>query len=640
MLASIRIEDLDQLLNELEQLARSTSPRSDFFAATLQRLQFLFNATGTAVMTRTTADHWLPVAVCGPLSMDDVKATLSAVDDSQIFCTSTDQRILAVPIRKDQWQRGALVVELPKSVSEAELKGLLSLAQAFAEIVATRQLSEIEHLFDSKWLGFQRSLLGIGTALSSEECAYTIVNDLASLVQADRVSLVQLSDRGKIRTLAVSGVVKPDAKARSTEAIVDACKQTIASKKPISRRHPGGTEAKVDASPVSEKDLLGNFVAVPIVQQYEGGATASDSAILFEWDDGESFLFGCTTLNYLLPAVAAGWLQHQRWLRLPKPIRSMFDIRPQLGAIRWVGKFFRLAIITAVGLAIAVGLCMPTTLRIESEGTLEPVEQRMVFAAQDGVISRILVSDGQHVEKGESLIEMRSPMLELEIQEVLGDIRANVEKRDGLNLAVNQLSRDDPTAYSIQSRISSEIRELEIQLETHLEKHKALVSEQEKLVIRAPITGAVVARQINKFLDSRPVRRGEGLLRVVNLNGPWRLELLVRDQDSGYVKRKLYSQSRVLSGDVAEDAARQLEFAIASSPDHRFVANATWMSESARNPKGDGMYIDLIADVDQQVPKLGHMGATVYAYFDCGLHPFWFVWTRPLVETIQRKLWF
>ncbi|MEZ6137198.1 MAG: HlyD family efflux transporter periplasmic adaptor subunit [Pirellulaceae bacterium] len=256
----------------------------------------------------------------------------------------------------------------------------------------------------------------------------------------------------------------------------------------------------------------------------------------------------------------------------------------------------------------------------------------------DGVIDDILVEDGQQVTQGQPLVKMRSAMLEIQIQETLGEIEANSQKRDGLGVAINQLTRDGSTDYAMQSRLSSEVRELETQLETLEQKLTALRAQDNELLILSPIDGVIVTRQVEQTLKSRPVRRGDALMRVVRLTGPWQLELQVADQDSGYVKRKIFGAER--GGDVPPGPPSEVEFVFASQPDQHRQARVTWLSESARNASGDGMHIDLLADVAPDVAARGHMGATVYAYFECGQQPFWFVWSRPFIETLQRKNWF
>ena len=149
----------------------------------------------------------------------------------------------------------------------------------------------------------------------------------------------------------------------------------------------------------------------------------------------------------------------------------------------------------------------------------------------------------------------------------------------------------------------------------------------------------VVAREIERFLNARPVRRGDALLRVVNLKGPWRLELLVADRDSGYIKRKLFDPTSSAGGFVGSEVDASCQYVISSQPNQTHNAEVTWVSETARNPTGQGVYVDMHARVDSALGQTSHMGATVVGFVDCGRKPLWFVWSRPFIEALQRKHW-
>lgn len=671
MLNSISIEEIDRLLEELERASHASSRRK-FFDSALERLKFLLRARGVCILMRAASEQWIPVARLGVLAghyLDSFRSPSS----TQAFWTSRDLRFLAVPIRKlaeadSQWHRGAVAIEFEQAPSSSEIDELAKLCDAFAEVLALRQWSELEELLDHKWLSFQRSLTELANTSSLGEAAVSIVNDLAALLNADRVALTRLSPTG-IETLAVSGVVRLERKAEAAIAIRDISRNAMERLRPISqhmpRKSPTGENDRPHSTTASKSasksastttstaathsaslpnehraGLLENYLCLPLAAPTRRGRPLATAAVLIEWNEYESFLLGTGTLNYMFPAFAASWLQHQRWLAVPYAVRRMFGAMQPGHLSRWTGKLVRVAGLAACIAAAGWALCLPASLRIEAEGSLQPATQRVVFAPLDGVIEQILVRDGQEVKAGDKLAEMRSPMLEIQLQEVQGEMRANAEKRDGLNVAINQLANENPSAYALQSKFSSEIRELETQLQTLEQKQDAIRIEQRKLSLTAPIDGLVIARQIERFLKSRPVRRGDALLRVVQLDGPWHLELTVADQDAGYLKRKLFAASTTTSGAIAPKAPRELEFVIASQPTEKLTARATWMSQTARNPQGTAVVIDLLAEVDEAVAARGHMGATVYAYVDCGPQPFWFVWSRPLIEAIQRKLWF
>lgn len=659
MLNSISIEEIDRLLEELERASHASSRRK-FFDSALERLKFLLRARGVCILMRAASEQWIPVARLGVLAGHYIDSFRSP-SSTQAFWTSPDLRFLAVPIRKlaevdSHWHRGAVAIEFEQAPSSSEIDELAKLCDAFAEVLALRQWSELEALLDHKWLSFQRSLSELANTSSLGEAAVSLANDLAALLNADRVALTRLSPTG-IQTLAVSGVVRLEPKAEAAVAIRDISRSAMEHLRPISqhmpRKSPTGendrprsTTAPTSASNAAtlpnehRTGLLENYLCLPLVAPTRRGRPVATAAVLIEWNEYESFLSGTGTLNYVFPAFAASWLQHQRWLAVPYAVRRMFGAMQPGHLSRWTGSLVRVACLAACIAAAAWALCLPASLRIEAEGSLQPANQRVVFAPLDGLIEQILVSDGQEVKAGDKLADMRSPMLEIQLQEVQGEMRANAEKRDGLNVAINQLANENPSAYALQSKFSSEIRELETQLQTLDKKQDAIRIEQQKLNLTAPIDGLVIARQIERFLNSRPVRRGDALLRVVQLDGPWQLELTVADQDAGYLKRKLFPASTATSGAIDPNASRDLEFVIASQPTEKLTARATWMSHTARNPQGTAVVVDLLAEVDEAVAARGHMGATVYAYVDCGQQPFWFVWSRPLIEAIQRKLWF
>ncbi len=530
------------------------------------------------------------------------------------------------------------------------MEEVVQLCHAFVEVLAMRQWFEQEDLLDDKWLSFQQSLAGLAAGQSMEESAYTIVNDLAVLLAADRVSLAQRQPSAKTRVLAISGVIKPEPCAARVLAIHRLCAQAIEQGKPLTEHVAFGSSTA--AGPATTETGFQNYVCIPIASWPSSGEAVCDSGLLLEWQDYEAYLRGCSLLNYILPAFTIAWRQQQRWNSLPKTLRKLLTIRRSRTPSSWRASSVRWLAVAAGLVLAAWALNMPTRLRIEAQGTLQPIEQRVVFAALDGVVQRVLVDDGQAVQRGQTLLEMRSPMLEIQIEETLGEIETNATTRDGLNVLVNQLGSQPEVDVTRLSRLSSEIQELESKLITLKKKHMALTEQREKLVIQAPIAGEIVARQIHRYLDARPVQRGDALLRVVDLAGPWQLELEVADRDSGYVRDKLLASTQASAesagnqadnsriGAVPLASERELQFVYTAQPDIQRSAQATWLATAARNPLSQGMIVDLMAEVEPVDAAAGYMGAGVVAYVDCGQHPFWFVWTRPFIEAIQRRMWF
>jgi multidrug efflux pump subunit AcrA (membrane-fusion protein) len=277
-------------------------------------------------------------------------------------------------------------------------------------------------------------------------------------------------------------------------------------------------------------------------------------------------------------------------------------------------------------------------MTIESKGTLEPVSRRLIHASSDGFIEELLVEDGDRVVAQQELARLRSPSLDLQIEEVMGQLRAIAEKRNGLKVAINQLSPNATDALANQTRLSTELVILDSS-ESHAREMLAFYqAEQSRLVIRSPIDGVVVARRLRQELENRPIRRGDPLLQVVDLSGDWQLSVEVADRDSDYVNRFYGERSRAGRGQATPSNA--VEYTFDSLPSDSFAANVTDIARVIENREGLGGFQEVLASVAREDAARVHMGATARVRFACGREPFAFVWSRPLVEFLQKRFRF
>ncbi|MEZ6137197.1 MAG: hypothetical protein R3C53_20090 [Pirellulaceae bacterium] len=239
---------------------------------------------------------------------------LNDASPRQAFVHSHDHRLLAVALRPHglnaehaspdsnagHWQRGALLVEFAHPPSISELPDLVKLCQAFAEVLAARQSAELETLLDTKWLNFQKSLANLAATSTTDEAATLIVNDLAALTDAARVSIVRSARLSRPTAIAVSGVVQPQKKAANVEAIETLGKQAIRKRQPLCNhqalnrtRQEENNNSAEHAQPANGFE---NYVCIPLITaSSDGQSTAIDTAVLFEWPSYEAFLSGCTT---------------------------------------------------------------------------------------------------------------------------------------------------------------------------------------------------------------------------------------------------------------------------------------------------------------------------------------------------------
>ena len=289
---------------------------------------------------------------------------------------------------------------------------------------------------------------------------------------------------------------------------------------------------------------------------------------------------------------------------------------------------------------ISVAVCLgggiiyfmsPTELVILAQGTLQASEQRFVFAPAEGYVDKIYVADGQIVQSGEVVATISSPPLQLQVNQIAAEIGLTDQKRAGLNITLNQLKpADDPTNLT-DSRLAGEVQELEARRANLVEQKQLLDREQERLQLRSPIDGTVIAWEVEKYLENRPVRRGDTLLRIAALDQQWRLESTVADWESGYVVEAYGAMQ-------AEHKSLAVEYVLASSPGVKRTGNVLSISSTMLDVDG-GQHLEVMVEPDE-MQESRRLGTSVTVSIPCGRFPRWFVWTRSILDAVHRRFWF
>lgn len=640
MLTNQRIEDIDQLLNELERQAQSNLPGPQFFSHLLQRLRFLLEANSAAVLA-PTGSAWISIAQSGDVddavandfssALEASAATNPTLNLQTLMGISGDRRWYATPLRPANFAKGCLLVTLDREVPPSAIPGMLELMAAFSEVLALRQMSELEHFLDNRWEKLTHLCATLLDASFDADGGKLLVNQLVSIFGAARVSLANASSFGSVTLETVSGTPTLDLNSKVVHTLTQLATPTFKSRKPVVRQQRQNPVATNDSNGLAEDGAFANAISLPLLANSK--SKRCDSVIVIEFQSYAEMVAATATISHILPTLSLAWQQHRRWNRLPRVIRFLGERR--LALAKWKSRaIVSCVLILLAGLAY-IALKSPYPLTIEAAATLEPRLHKTIFTNLDGYIEELLVDDGQLVEVGTQLARVRSPELELRIEQLVGEMRTLNEKRSALQIASNQLNLDAADSLVNQNRLASEIKQLDAQ-EGNLNSQLSLLnSEKQKSIITSSIRGTVVAKDITQQLASRPLRRGDALFRIVDLDGPWHLKIQVADRDSGYVLNlKLAPAHKPLNKDMP------IRFVLDSIPGEQFDAHVTWISNSVQNTGGTGGFVEMHAAVDKSVIDRAHMGASARAYFHCGEQPTWFVWCRPLVEAIQRRLWF
>jgi putative peptide zinc metalloprotease protein len=180
-----------------------------------------------------------------------------------------------------------------------------------------------------------------------------------------------------------------------------------------------------------------------------------------------------------------------------------------------------------------------------------PYQAEQVFVDTPGHMETKRASEGSWVDQGEVLAELRSPELELAMEDLQGQLmqyRSQLER-------VRRIKFNNPTEASTQRQIQESIAMVEDQL---AQKHK----QQERLKIKSPRAGYVFAP------PSRPEQAQEGQLRS------W-IGTPLSDRNKG-----AYLDESVLVCEVGNPSEFEAQLII-DQADFNYVANAAQRRKKA-----------------------------------------------------------
>jgi multidrug efflux pump subunit AcrA (membrane-fusion protein) len=292
----------------------------------------------------------------------------------------------------------------------------------------------------------------------------------------------------------------------------------------------------------------------------------------------------------------------------------------------------RMSTISAVlgGLVVAGALLViPMTFNVHAEGSLQPEQLQHLFAPFEGQVAAIRVEHGQRVSANDVLLELRSTQIDLESQRIQGEFDVTQQRIAAIESSLLQIDDSNDEDVARMNQLAAEQEELRQLLASQQEQLAILRSQREKLVLRSPIDGQVLTWDLEQSLTDRPVQRGQLLLSVANLNGPWVAELEVPDDDIGHIlKARTSPEALPVSFQLATNRGIDFEGVI------RRVASRTEASDD------DRPVVRVTVDVDEKAIGELRPGATIFAKIDCGTRTAAYVWFHDVVEAVQSWLRF
>jgi multidrug efflux pump subunit AcrA (membrane-fusion protein) len=666
----VTLQEIDDLLDQVARLARSESAPREFHLELLERAVRALAAVGGIVWTRSeagvvtldcrvdlTRDRSVEILSSEPAHREFLAGTFEhpqsrvvlprAASTTGAMLNPTEFLLLVCPmsIGEEGAVTGILELAQRPGGSPAAQQGSLRLLEALSELAADYHRQRRHRILQAtaqRSDQIQQFSLRVHDSLELDATCSTIANEGRRLIDCDRLS-VAVRRGNSLQLLAVSGLEALDRRANIVRLLEDLSRVVTAAGEAfwfsgetenVPPQIAGPLHAWQDESHARSLAII-PLPAAPIADQpTDRGSGAklppSLGALVIERFGGERMDDACQTRIGLVASHARRALQNA----LDYESFPFFRVLAPLKKWRWFAAARRLpktAAVLAGALAVIVALVyVPADFEIEGRGTLQPRNRRNVFARSDGIVAEVRTDHAQECREGDILAVMTKSQLDFESSRVQGELQTARKRLASVQASRLELSPQTAADREKYYQLTAEEEEVQELLNSLTEQNAVLKEQRDDLLVRSPLTGQVITWNVRQLLEGRPVQRGQVLLQVADLTGPWVLEIEVPDDRIGHVL----------------DAERELKpgldvsFMLATEPgvSYRGTIEKVAMSTDVRPPEKANVLVTVRID-REQIPRL-RPGATAASHIHCGRRSIGYVWFHTLWETIQKKVLF
>jgi multidrug efflux pump subunit AcrA (membrane-fusion protein) len=646
---------IEEIVDRTTELSRSDLPPQQFYGALLQHALQAGAAVGGAVWTaeresvlRLEAQDY-PVdgffvdrgraRDCHQKLLAQVRSTgrhqsvtVSPADDAGR--RSTRQTLIACPISLDGRVVGMLEVVQRSDVSPDAQRVFTEVLSTLCELAADYQrsarLRQLE-LRETEREQADRFCQEVHKSLNLDRTSYTLANEAKRLVGCDRVTVAVARGAG-CRIRAISGLDTFDRRAGNIRLLERLIDRVCAIGEPLWFSGDSQELSPEMDTAVQQYVDAAHARTVTVIPLRRGRRDDVDddtsqplAALVFEAFTGQDTRDGYRQrVQTVCPHAASALHNAVTYDRLPgiRVLEKLAWLRASRTRARLI--LWGLPVLVAVALLIFVR----ADFFIRCDGRLRPQLQRRIFAPRDGQVEQLHVNHAQMIGADTVVATMRSSELDFEVTRVLGDLETTAKQYDAVKASRLGANPTSPEQRDEYARLTAEEGQLEEQL-TNLEKQRDLLEAQRKeLRVRSPIAGQVITWEVDDVLQRRPVKRGQVLMTVADVEGPWVLEIQVPDKHINYVQRA----RKELRPDL------DVAFMLATEPGQTFHGRLDDIAAASEPDETQQLYVTAVVSLDtEDLPSL-LPGAGVTARIYCGRRSIGYVWLHDLIEALRAKL--
>ena len=652
---------IGDLAGEVSRLAHRGLPAAKFYTEFLDILPTPPGTLGTVAWV-CSDDSFSKIAAGSRSPMDSIQLPVSAVEhaeqldevrrsretkvfdppapkDFQVFVENALPTIVIFPILVGDSVPTVVEAYLPPDVPEQIIKRFVGYSELLCGIAANYHTDT-----PTTEAGGSLALSpAVHKSLRVKDTCYSVANEGRRAVGCDRVTvLTKKGEKYKVR--AVSGQESVNKRANVVQYLQRLVNLTMRTGEPF--WYP---DSASQLPPEIERELE-TFIEVSLAKRIGILPLQVVNRDTGDQDDDTSpvgtAITGAVVVEQFTESIAKEALQSRTMTLVEEAsvaLRNSTDhenifLLPLWRSIGDLGRFFRgsllLKTLASVGGVIAASLILvffPAELKVSSEGRLMPEVRRKVYAQATGRIEELHVEHGSAVTEGEVLATMFSPDQNMSMEKAEGEIKKLEAER--ASIRTMRLTSDATTSSPEELRAAA-VRdgELLIQINGLKDEIEILKSRKADLDVKSKINGEVITFNLEDKLQDKPVEKGQSLMQVAQLDGPWIIELNVPDRRITDVLRAKDGNEEPLKVVFRLAADTSLEF----EGTVRDIAMATRVDAE----QGQNVLVTVALDRDQIPIEARHPFTGVQAKIKCGKKPLGVVWFRDVWHFIKSNVWF
>jgi len=653
--------EVDELVDGVARLSTSELSPAEFYAQLMDRIVPALAAAGGAVWTSSlegaielayevslpealgSADaagrrrHAQLIAQVFQTGAERLAPPRSGPSDSQQAANPTEYVLVLCPWKCDDSSGGVVELFQRPGTSPSAQQGYLRFLAAICELVAdfhrNHQLRGLQERLE-RFGRFEQFTEQVHGSLDLKATAYTIANEGRRFIGCDRVGVAVV--RGSTcRLLAISGVDSLERRANVVRQLERLSNAVATLDEPL--WYAGAAE---DLPPEIEEPLQAyvdeshtrTLVVLPL-KAPQSEESAQERSVLGALVVEQFYGGPDERLRGAISAVrghSALALAHAMAAEGGPLVRL---VRPLDKAVAFMGtrQIRKVWIALAVSAVVLIGLAMvPADFTVEAHGELQPLERRDVFAPDDGVIRDLQVAHGGEVRADEVLLVMREPELDFEFKRVWGELQTSRKKLAAVEAERLQNARETVDERRRHSQLTAQEEELRESIESLEKQYEVLEQQRAELTVRSPLDGEVLTWDLKQLLEARPVSRGQVLMTVADLEGPWVVELRIPDDRIAHVL--------AARREAGEDLG--VTFILEADPGVKLEGRLDDVGIRTEVGETEETFVLATVGVDRnEIPEL-IPGGTVAAKIHCGRRAVGYVWFHEFWETVQSWVLF